>query len=160
MVLRRGTAGLYVNGLITNFRDAAIDFDDQSTVDQAIIADELNFRSVFISDNNESFEGSSTEIDTNNDDIGDSPDGFEDDIETTFDEDPNNVDGESAVLSSTLSVGADDTGITAALVPGVNENAVTPVDPTTLDPSFGAGSYAGAVENDADNWYVGWTIGL
>ncbi|NNU17116.1 hypothetical protein HK107_12365 [Parvularcula sp. ZS-1/3] len=68
----------------------------------------------------------------------------------------NNVDGEAASQDSTLSVA---TGATVALVPGANENAVTPTTlPAGLDAN-GSG-FIGAVEDAADTWYLGWTVAL
>ncbi len=58
--------------------------------------------------------------------------------------------------ASTLTARA---GATLALVPGANE-ATPAVDPTTLDPFFSAGSYVGAVNGAADDWYLGWTRGF
>ncbi len=58
--------------------------------------------------------------------------------------------------ASTLTVG---TGAALALVPGANETTPA-VDPTTLDPFFSAGTYAGAVNGASDSWYLGWTRGL
>ncbi|MEO1014887.1 MAG: hypothetical protein AAFX08_06820 [Pseudomonadota bacterium] len=162
MVIRRGSAGIYANGIITNWDDAAIDLDEQATVDQIGTpgSGALQFRSLYIVDNNESFEGSSTEIDTDDDGEGDSPDGFEDDTEALFDATgANNVDGDDLSQASTLTVGVDDS-VTAALVPGANEDAVTATDPTTFDSFFDSVDYIGAVEDDDDNWYVGWTFGL
>ncbi|MEL6371403.1 MAG: hypothetical protein AAFR03_11870 [Pseudomonadota bacterium] len=159
-VLRRGTGGLYANGIITNWADAALDIDDAATALNATSRDLLNFRSVYIVENNEAFEDSSTEIDTDDDDIGDSPDGFDDELIAAFEEvGANNVNGDALAQSSTLTVGADD-GTTAALVPGANENAVTATDLSGTNSFFDSVDYIGAVEDDADNWYVGWTIGF
>ena len=163
MLLRRGTAGEYINGIITNWSDAAIDLDDQSTVDNAVIRDSLNFRSLYLVDNTEDFEASPTEVDTTGDGNGNAPDGFADDTQATFDEPGNNnVAGDPLGQASTLAVGSDDTGVTAALVPGANEGApnITATDPTTIDPLLDPAAYVGAVENDDDNWYVGWTFGF
>lgn len=147
MVLRRGTAGLYANGVITGFGDAGIDIDDDATA-ALVGTDELNFRSLLVTANGEN-------IESGDGDAGDAA------ALTAFNETgSNNVDGGTAAAG--LAVGADDTGITAALVPvpSGNVDAVMPTDPTAFGPFFQSGSYAGAVEDDADNWYVGWTFGL
>ena len=142
MVLRRGTGGLFANGIITGFQDAGIDIDDAATA-ALVGADELNFRSLFVGGNAEDLE--------TDDDAGDVA------TLTAFDETgANNAQG----LVPSLSVGSDDTGITATLVPGANVTGATATDPSAFDNFFDAATYVGAVENDADNWYVGWTIGL
>ncbi|MBI1392080.1 MAG: hypothetical protein GC152_04990 [Alphaproteobacteria bacterium] len=47
------------------------------------------------------------------------------------------------------------------LVPGSTEAGVTPIDPTTVDPSFFTpANYIGAVEDENDDWFAGWTVGL
>lgn len=52
------------------------------------------------------------------------------------------------------------TGI--GVVPGINEANVTATDPATLNDAgetfFETTTYIGAVENDADDWYLGWTV--
>lgn len=51
-------------------------------------------------------------------------------------------------------------GVLGAFVPGANEMATPAINPSTLDPFFNSVNYVGAVENAADDWYVGWTFGL
>ena len=146
MVLRRGTAGLYGNGVITGFQDAGIDIDDAATA-ALVGTDELNFRSLLVTGNAENLETDG--------DAGDAA------TVTAFGETgSNNVDGGAAAAD--LVVGADDTGIAAALVPSAAGNVATATetDPTTFGPFFESAPYVGAVEDDADNWYVGWTFGL
>lgn len=49
------------------------------------------------------------------------------------------------------------------VIPGANENSVTPTDPTTLGVFFTAANYAGAfspTETNASNWTSGWTVGV
>ena len=149
MVLRRGTAGAYANGVITAFQDAGVDLDDAATAARVGATDAagdeaLTFNSMFVGGNNQDLETDG--------DAGDAA------TVTAFAADPNNTTGAAPALS----VGADDTGITAALVPTAagNVDTATAFDPTTFNAFFGAGSYVGAVEDDADNWYVGWTFGL
>ena len=83
LVLRRGTAGDYFNGVVTGFEDAGIDIDDQATFDQ-IQADNLRFFSLLLAGNNENIE-SGNEIDTNDDDVNDAPDGFAPGTQAQFD---------------------------------------------------------------------------
>ena len=155
MVLRRGTGGLYANGILTNWQDAAIDVDDAATA--ALLGTGLNFESLFTANNNELIE-TGNEVDTNNDDVNDAPDGFAPATTTEFNE--SSVDAGSVAATTVLQAGADDTGITTPLVPGTGPAGVTAADPTGFNSFFGPGSYVGAVENDADNWYVGWTFAL
>ncbi|MFZ5616547.1 MAG: hypothetical protein ACOZAA_04400 [Pseudomonadota bacterium] len=47
------------------------------------------------------------------------------------------------------------------VIPGINENSVTPTDPTTLGGFFIAANYAGAFsasETNSSNWTSGWTV--
>lgn len=47
--------------------------------------------------------------------------------------------------------------LTNFILPGAKEEALTAVDPSTIDPSFNPSSYVGAVQGASDNWYRGWT---
>ncbi|MEO0412719.1 MAG: hypothetical protein AAF221_12865, partial [Pseudomonadota bacterium] len=46
------------------------------------------------------------------------------------------------------------------IFPGANEQAVTAIDPTTLDGSFVAANYIGAFADSNDRWFDGWTCGV
>jgi len=50
--------------------------------------------------------------------------------------------------------------LSGTFINGANETAVTAFDVTTLDPWFQAANYAGAVQNNADRWWAGWSCGL
>ena len=157
MVLRRGTAGLYANGILTNWQDAAIDVDDPATAAQINV--NLNFETLYAANNNELIEtGNELDLVPDPMDTPDAPDGFAPATLAEFNE--SSVDDGAVAPSVVLTTGADDAGITTPLVPGTGPNGVTATDPTGFNSFFDAGSYVGAVENDADNWYVGWTIGL
>ena len=141
MVLRRGTAGLYTNGIITGFPDAGIDIDDAATA--ALVAtDELNFRSIYVNNN-----GSDLESDGDDGDAA---------LVTAFGETgSNNVAGGA----NTLNTGTD-VGISTAVVPGASEDAIVATDISGTNDFFDSVDYVGAVEDDADDWYIGWTFGL
>ncbi len=47
--------------------------------------------------------------------------------------------------------------LTNFILPGAKEEALTAVDPSTIDPSFEAARYVGAVQGTSDSWYRGWT---
>lgn len=72
---------------------------------------------------------------------------FADQGQTLFNAGPNNQTFPSNSLNGVL--------------PGVNENSVTPVNPTTVDSSFTAANYVGAFgpsETASNNWTTGWTV--
>jgi hypothetical protein len=48
----------------------------------------------------------------------------------------------------------------SGFVNGPTETGRTAIDPTTLSPFFQAAPYIGAVRNNSDNWWRGWTCGL
>jgi len=50
--------------------------------------------------------------------------------------------------------------LSGIFINGAAENAVVPVNPTTLGAFFNAGSYAGAVQNAGDRWWADWSCGL
>ncbi|MEL7487231.1 MAG: hypothetical protein AAGJ87_08455, partial [Pseudomonadota bacterium] len=52
------------------------------------------------------------------------------------------------------------TGFVTPLVPGANEQSVTPADPSAIDSDLEAAAYVGAVEDASDLWFAGWTLGL
>lgn len=47
--------------------------------------------------------------------------------------------------------------LASQFINGTNENAVTPLDTTTLSTFFSAVTSIGAVKNATDNWYASWT---
>ena len=145
MLIREGTAGTYINGIINGFsEDDAIDIDQEATSVQAedgnIVLD-----SIFITD-------VPAGLDTG-DATGDTRGSA---LTTVFAAGANNVNGDEAtpVLPSTLTIAT----TPPAFDPGANEMAITATDPAALDPFFDSVNYVGAVENAADDWFVGWTL--
>lgn len=144
MLLRAGTAGTFVNGIITGFlQDDAIDIDEAATVTQAN-AGNIVIDSVFLTNN------PNGALDSADDDASGAA------LQGVFDAGVNNLDGDTAVpvIPSTLTTGTNP----PAFDPGANELAVIATDPTALDPFFDTVDYVGAVENSDDDWFVGWTL--
>ncbi|WP_394693799.1 beta strand repeat-containing protein [Hyphobacterium sp.] len=50
--------------------------------------------------------------------------------------------------------------LSGTFINGANETAVTAINPNTVDPWFTAATYAGAVQNNSDRWWAGWSCGL
>ncbi len=132
IVLRRGTAGDYSNIVISNFRDASFDIDDQSTYDQ-VAAGNLTLRSTLA--------GNVT--------VADALEGEDDDVANDlagfFASDPNNI-----VTAPSLT----------GFFNGAAEQAVTAVDVSLEDDFFTPVDFIGAVNDDATNFTLGWTFGL
>ncbi len=144
MLIRAGTAGTFVNGIITGFQqDDAIDVDEAATVTQANSGN-IVLDSLFLTDNPEGAL-----------DIADD-DGSGAALAAIFAAGINNVDGDTSdpVIPSTLTVSTNP----PAFDPGANEMAITATDPATLNPFFDSVDYVGAVENSDDDWFVGWTL--
>jgi len=144
MLIRAGTAGTFVNGIITGFQqDDAIDIDETSTVAQAN-AGNIVLDSLFLTDN------PNGALDTADDDGSDVA------LANVFAAGVNNVDGDTSdpVQASTLTVATNP----PAFDPGVNEMTITATDPADLNVFFESVDYIGAVENSDDNWFVGWTL--
>ncbi len=131
MVIRAGTAGSFVNGLITGFQDAGVDIDSDETAAQAT-AGNVTFDSMLVVGNAENLE--------TDDDNGDAA------TVAAF------ATGANNVTTGTTSV-ADE-----QYVPGATDTTTTATDPSTIDPFFDAATYVGAVEDANDTWYEGWTI--
>ncbi|XBQ16691.1 MAG: hypothetical protein ABL308_02180 [Oceanicaulis sp.] len=138
MLIRRGTAGNFVNGIIADFNASCLDIDDAETF--ALFPTDLSIDSVLI----------------------DCPNPLDTDADTfeaaVFGADPNNVSTTSTLsgfsfIPNALIASNNATGV----IPGANEQAVTAVDPTTIDPFFVAAPYIGAVEDANDDWFLGWT---
>ncbi|MGV6801432.1 MAG: hypothetical protein ACWA5L_05865 [bacterium] len=127
--LRAGTSGELYNFIIAGYNATGgdgIDFDQNSALGVT-----PTFYSTYVVDNTAS---------------------VKDTEGTLFLTANGNKDGEAAAEDSTLTA----SGTTAPLVPGANENAVTP----TTAPGLEATSYIGAVADSSDDWYKGWTFGL
>ena len=136
MVIRAGTAGDFMNGVITGFKDAGIDIDSDETAAQAT-AGNVTFNSIYLVDNKDNLEGDG--------DAGDAA------LSAAFAAGANNVDGDAAAP-------AQDSTLTNVFVPGANELAVTATDASAIDPFFEATDYVGAVKDASDTWYQGWTL--
>ncbi len=131
MVIRAGTAGSFLNGLITGFQDAGVDIDSDETAVQAT-AGNVTFDSMLVVGNAENLE--------TDDDNGDAA------TVAAFAAGANNV------TTGTTSVSDEQ------YVPGATDTTTTATDPSTIDPFFDAATYVGAVEDADDTWYEGWTI--
>jgi hypothetical protein len=62
-----------------------------------------------------------------------------------------------AFLAGGTSNAAFTSSLVNGFINGANESAVTATDPKTIDPAFDSTTYIGAVRDDSDNWYAGWT---
>ena len=131
MVIRAGTAGRFLNGIITLFQDAGVDIDSTETAAQAT-AGNVTFDSMLVVGNAENLE--------TDDDSGDAA------TAAAFAAGANNV------TTGTTSI-ADE-----QYVPGAGDTTTTATDPSTLDPFFDSVDYVGAVKDASDTWYQGWTI--
>ncbi|TNE66128.1 MAG: hypothetical protein EP335_04005 [Alphaproteobacteria bacterium] len=138
MLLREGTGANIWNTVVSDFGDACLDIDQDSTfINAGTSATNLT--------GNLTIE--STLLGSNCKDVF-KDDGNNFDLETYFLSQPNNVVG-----ATTLSNG---------FINGSAENAVTGTDVSTEDSFFDATAYAGAVKSDDadDNWTLNWTYGL
>ncbi len=145
MQIRVGTGGIFVNGVVSGWDDGCLDIDDDVTFSN-IQSSPLDVASDGTNDDDLQFGANFFSCDVPFDDIGN--DGNVD-ISTAF--------GASAITTGTssLSVAA---GVTTAFVTGNNENAVVPIDPTSLDSSFDPVTQIGALSAPDDRWYLGWTV--
>ncbi|MEM9809968.1 MAG: hypothetical protein AAF788_01970 [Pseudomonadota bacterium] len=131
--LRRGTVGRISNAVVVNFNGTAFDYDEPSAGQD--LGNDPVLVSVFEAGNS----GGAADSDGNP-------------IFTAGSS--NNVSGTDAVLLP------DTDGSTVPLLPNTEIDAMT-VDATDRGQGFfDAVDYVGAVRDDADNWYVGWTFGL
>ncbi|HAQ33927.1 MAG TPA: hypothetical protein DCQ53_00970, partial [Alphaproteobacteria bacterium] len=72
---------------------------------------------------------------------------------------------DAAAAQGAVAADAHNTTMTASTLSGtfINgsaETGVTALDPSTVDPWFTSTSYIGAVQNNQDRWWAGWTCGL
>lgn len=141
ILLRRGTAGTFANGLVVDFDKGCLDVDDAATLAQ-FTADELNLRSVHID----------CEIPFITDDAY---------AATVFNEAGNGNTQYTTTLNGYSFIDAANTpnNTSTGIVPGANETALnaTAVDPSTINAFFDAATYVGAIEDANDTWYLGWT---
>ncbi|GGX75975.1 hypothetical protein GCM10011309_27540 [Litorimonas cladophorae] len=131
MVIRAGTAGRFLNGLITGFQDAGVDIDSDETAAQATSGN-VTFDSMLVLINAENLEM--------DDDAGDTA------TVTAFNAGANNL------TVGTTSVGD------GQYVPAATDTQTPATDPSTIDPFFDVADYVGAVRDANDTWYQGWTI--
>ena len=139
MQIRVGTAGLFVNGVVTGWEDGCLDIDDASTaalIESApadVAADGVNDEDLQI---DATYFSCATAID-------------------------DATDGESLASFGGITTGASSLttggGSLTPILNGANENAVAPVDPSSLDSSFDSVTQIGAVGTAGDNWFTGWT---
>ncbi len=131
IVVRAGTQGRLINGIIAGWQDAGVDVDDQSTLDN--VADgTLSFASHFF-DNADNVES------------GDSSETF--DLDAALAGSPNIVLGNSSLVDSYF--------------PGQAEQGVTATDPAAagFDTVDYIGAFS-PTETPDSNWAQGWTFGL
>ncbi len=132
VLLRRGTAGKLYNVVISSgWLTAGLDIDGADSYAQAA-SSALLLRSFYIS--------ATKALQTDSDDGG---------LAALYASDPNNRTGAST-LTSFVAGGR-------AYINGVNENAVTAVNPSTVDPFFDSANYVGAVRDASSNWTLNWT---
>lgn len=136
MLLREGTAGEFYNGIITGFGDGGIDIDTTASAQQATNG-ALTFDSIYVVDNTPNLVTDNAAEDAA--------------LLAAFNGGSNNVDGDAQNPSQ-------DSTLSAEFAPGANEQAVTPTDPSLVDPFFDSVAYVGAVENASDDWFKGWTL--
>lgn len=145
MQIREGTAGTFLNGVVTEWDDGCLDIDDQATFDQLNAsttltpgATDLQFVGLFFSCDG----GSLVDFTDSNGNV--------DEPITDIAQLPGITEG-----TSTLTAGA---GFTATIVNGANENAITPIDGTAVDPNLVTTTRIGAMSDADDLWFVDWTF--
>ena len=134
-VLRRGTAGNIVNGVIVGF-DSGIDVDDTSTLD-LLEAGTLNVASIFL-DNTTNLR--------DDDDTSTSGKSITDLLTVA----KNIIQGTNTLSGTSFRDGR------PGVRPGTAEAGVTAFDTTTI--GLEAAPYVGAVADENDNWFLGWTV--
>lgn len=131
VVVRAGTEGRIINGVVVGFQDAGVDVDDQASLDNLASGD-LSFASLLL-DNNDNIES------------GDSSETF--DTEAAISGSPNVVLGNNSLADE--------------FFPGAAEQAVTATDPMVpgFDVVDYIGAFSPTETKDS-NWAQGWTFGL
>ncbi len=145
MQIRVGTGGIFVNGVVSGWDDGCLDIDDSTTL--------TNIQSTPV---DVAFDGA------NDDDLQIGANFFScavpfDDLGNDGTIDITTAFGTGAITTGTSSLTAA-SGTSTAFLNGVNENAVIPIDPTTLDSSLDPVSQIGALSSQTDDWYAGWTV--
>jgi len=130
IVVRAGTNGRIINGVVVGFQDAGVDVDDQSSLDN-LSAGTLSFASLFLD---------------NNDNIESGDDGTFD-TQTPISNSPNVVQGNSS-LADEFFPGAAEQAVTAADPMAAG-----------FDNAGYIGAFSDTETKDS-NWAQGWTFGL
>ncbi|MEO1038505.1 MAG: hypothetical protein AAFX09_03090 [Pseudomonadota bacterium] len=157
MLLREGTAGRLMNGIVVDFEGDCLDVDQSATFAQAT-AGNLTVESTFFDCTpNFSTDG----------------DGFDEEAFALGNGFPGNINNEEGTTSlsgfsfvTDFSAIEDGNGVVqtpnnaTGVVPDPNgpEAAMVAIDPSTVDPFFTSVDYVGAVEDANDTWYQGWTL--
>ncbi|MEL7231336.1 MAG: hypothetical protein AAGJ85_02365, partial [Pseudomonadota bacterium] len=132
VVLRRGMRGTIANGIVLGWPDAGIDVDSQATIN-AFNNGTLKIGSIFLSGNGDDLENDGEDV--------------------TFTAANNMVTGQTVTMGGfTFRTGR------PGVVPGANEQAVTPFTFGPGDDLLEATTYIGAVEDADDTWYLGWSV--
>jgi hypothetical protein len=154
MLLREGTAGTFVNGIVVDFEGDCLDVDQTETFGQATAGDLVLASTFFDCTPNFSTDDDSFSEEDFFNGVG-------------FAGNTNNVEGTTSLAGfsfvtdfSALADGFTPNNATG-VVPSATgpESAVTVFDPTTLDATFfDSVDYIGAVRDANDTWYQGWTL--
>lgn len=150
MMLRRGTAGIYVNIVLGRWGRAAISLRDQSTLDQ-ITAGRLDLQNILITEATTLFQPASGTT-----------------VQGTVDAQANGLDHQAAVTATSLFLNVPATEPAANAVLDFTPAAGSPAASGGLVPFTGAiatkaGSvvtataYRGAAGTDSGKWWQGWT---
>jgi hypothetical protein len=138
MKLREGTAGNIINGIVAGFQGQGCDYDTPADFTPAYPVEtgpRPTINSVYLLNN-----------------AGGATDSA---CQTLFAAGANNVS------EATGSLNADSDGSSALLLPNATAQGVTATDPSRPGADFFDDvDYIGAIEDDSDNWYVGWTFSL
>ena len=148
MQIREGTAGVFINGVVDGWADGCLDVDDAATfglIDSSAAIDngdgDLQISATY-------FSCATSFVD----------DGAVEDSASAADDDA--ADAIAFPLDNTSFLGITTGASTLSGVNnGANEDAVTPIDPSTVDANLEAVTSIGA-NADASNadWFVGWTV--
>jgi hypothetical protein len=131
--LNSGTVGRYINGVLNEQGDACFRYQSSAgngTAGYQGIGQDPSFDSVLFD--------CAGGIETANSEAGTA--------QAAINGGTNNVVGASS--------------LSATFINGANEAAVTAIDPSTVDGWFQSAAYAGAVQNNQDRWWAGWSCGL
>ena len=152
MMLRRGTAGIYVNGIIARWPRAAISLRDQNTIDRATDGS-LLMRNLYLAENGETFQAQTPGSTT---------------IQGSVDLTANSIEvaaGTTTASSIFTSLPATPTGaanLDWALATGVTPRtggtgAFTGTMATQAGSYVTGTSYRGAADPAGVKWWSGWT---